>query len=152
MEARPQLEQGTDAPAHVDSAARRRNHAGDDLEQGRFAGAVLADDAERFARGEIERNLVERAEGVRHAAAAQQIEHQADAAGVGIELGVVLADAGKMQQRRRHQTKSSKCGDSRRNTQRPPANNATATTTATASPHPIASRPSSNASRSRSTR
>ena len=49
---------------------------------------------------------------------------------------------------RRHR-KSSKCGDSRRNTQRPAKNSASATASATASPHCSASRPSSSASRRR---
>ena len=62
MEAGAQLEQRADAPLHVDAAARRRDHAGDDLEQRRLAGAVLADDAQRFAGGEVEAHVRKRAE------------------------------------------------------------------------------------------
>ena len=46
VEAGAQLQQRADAPTHVDAATRRRDHAGDDLEKGRLAGTVLADDAE----------------------------------------------------------------------------------------------------------
>ena len=77
---------------------------------------------------------------------------EAHAAATRVDLRVVLADAVEAQQRHaragRH-TKSSKCGDSRRNTQRPAKNSASATASATASPHCGASRPSSSASRRR---
>ena len=58
MEARAQFQQRADATADVDPAAGRGDDAGDDLEQGRLAGAVLADDAQRLAGGEIEGHLV----------------------------------------------------------------------------------------------
>ena len=148
----PQLEQRSDAPAHAHLAAGRRDDVGDDLEQRRLARAVLADDAERLARGELERNVVERAEHVCRAASAQQVEDEPDASGGGVHLGVVLPDAGQAKQRRAHQTKSSKCGESRRKTHRPAANKASATSTATASPHCSDRLPSSSASRRRPTR
>ena len=98
MEARAELEQRADAPAALDDAARRRDHAGDDLQQGRLAGAVLADDAERLAGGEVERDLVQRLEHLRSTATAQEIEHQPQPAGIGVELRIVLADAGEVEQ------------------------------------------------------
>ena len=98
MKARAELEQRADAPAAFDQTARRRDDAGDDLQQRRFAGAVLADDAQRLAGGEVERDFVQRLEYLRSAASAQEIEDQPQPAGIGIELRVVLADAGEVEQ------------------------------------------------------
>ena len=94
------------------SPAPGSEHTGEDPQQGRLAGAVLADDTERLARREIEADVVERMEGVGNATAAKEVDHELQPPGVGVELGVVLADAGKVQQRHHH-TKSSKCGEQR---------------------------------------
>ena len=92
-----ELEQRADAATHFDAAARRRNDAGDDLEQGRFAGAVLADDSQRFARGQLKRDIVERTKGVRDSTSTQQIDYQPNTRHVVIGFGVILADRGKIQ-------------------------------------------------------
>ena len=132
MEARAQLEQRADAAVDLHRAARRRDHARDDLQQRRLARAVLADDAERLAALQREAHVVERAEDVRGAVAAQQVAHEAQLPAARLDLRVVLADVVERQQALPrpcadgcHQTKSSKCGDSRRNTQRPAKNSAT---------------------------
>ena len=59
--------------------------------------AVLADDPQRFARGELKRDIVERTKGVRDATPTQQIDYQPNTRHVVIGLGVVLADRGKVQ-------------------------------------------------------
>ena len=98
MKARAQLEQRADAAADADGAARGLDHAGDDLEQRRFAGAVLADDGERFTAPELEADAVERAEHVGGAVAAQQVPDEAQPAAARIDLRVVLADGIESQQ------------------------------------------------------
>src|SRR6185369_10604880 len=90
--------------------------------------------------------------------AAQEIPHEAQLAAARLDFRVVLADLVQREQwalacRRAHRRhmKSSKCGDSRRNTQRPAKYTAIAVTSATPSPHCNPSRPSSSASRNRVT-
>src|SRR5450755_613512 len=100
MKTRAKLQQRTDSAAHVDSAARRRDYTCDDLEQRRLACAVLADDTKRFACSKFEGHVFQRAKYMGRAAATKQIVDELDATGIGIDLGVVLADAGKCQQRR----------------------------------------------------
>ncbi len=151
VEPRAQLQQRADAAVDDDGAARRLDHAGDDLQQRRLAGAVLADDAERRACHQLEPDAVERAEDVRRAVAAQQVPDELQPPATGLDLRVVLAHATQLEQRGRLHavhTKSSKCGDSRRKNHRPPNSIATATATATASPHCSARSPASRQSRS----
>src|SRR5450755_833350 len=152
VKARSELEQRADTAMHCDAAARRSDDPCNDLEQRRLAGAIFTNDPQRLAGRELKGDVVERSKSMRYAAATKQIEDQPKAGRVVIGLGVVLADRGQLKQRRGHQTKSSKCGDRRRKTHRPAAKRASATITATASPHCSASLPSSSASRSRSTR
>ncbi len=57
-----ELEQRGDASAHIDHAARRRENAADDLQQGRLAGAVAADQADRLAVADIQIDVVQRME------------------------------------------------------------------------------------------
>ena len=64
MEARPQLQQRADPSTHGNGAARGRDDVGDDLEQRRFTRAILADDSERFARGQLKGYVVKRAKHV----------------------------------------------------------------------------------------
>src|SRR5437764_9518229 len=64
METGAELEQRADAAVHAHGAARGLDDAGHDLQQRRLAGAVLADDAERFAARELERYAIERAKDV----------------------------------------------------------------------------------------
>ena len=54
MEARAEFEQRTDAPAHFDATRGRSQYAGQQLQQGRLARAVLADQAKRFAAHDFE--------------------------------------------------------------------------------------------------
>src|SRR4030095_7050368 len=89
---------------------------------------------------------------------AQQVPHEPHLTAACFDLCVVLPDAFEGKERRclsqrdpRAHTKSSKCGDSRRNTHRPAKKMASATATATASPHSSARLPASNAARRRHT-
>src|SRR5947208_15976605 len=100
METRTKLQQCADTAAHVDAAARRRDHAGDYLEQCRFASAVFADDTQRFAWRKFEGHVFQRAKYMRGTSAAKQIVDKLDAAGISVDFGVVLADSRKCQQRR----------------------------------------------------
>ena len=56
------FEQARDAAAQCDPARSRLGDAREDLEQGRFAGAVAADDAEDLALLDLEADILERPE------------------------------------------------------------------------------------------
>src|SRR5207247_1025897 len=56
--------------------AAGRMHAGEDLDQRRLAGAVLADQAEDFAAQDVERHLVERAHAGELLAEPAQLDHR----------------------------------------------------------------------------
>ena len=58
VEAGTQLQQGGDAAVGLDLAAGRRQHAGDDLQQGALAAAVQADDPQRLAAVQFEVDVV----------------------------------------------------------------------------------------------
>ena len=59
VEARAQLEEGRDPPAHLDRAARGGERAGDHLEEGALAGTVPPEDPEAGGRGDLEGDWVE---------------------------------------------------------------------------------------------
>lgn len=59
MEAGAEFEEGADAAAGVDLAGVGGHDAGEDLEQGRFAGAVEADQAEGFALLDLEGDVAQ---------------------------------------------------------------------------------------------
>ena len=61
VEARADLEQRGDAAARPRSCPVGLEDAGEQLEQRRLAGAVAADDADRLAGRDVERDVVERA-------------------------------------------------------------------------------------------
>ena len=92
MEARSQLEQRADAAADGDPPARGLDHAGHDLEECRLPGAILADDAQRFAALQLEADAVERAKHARGSAPGEEIEHEANPAAALLDLRVVFAD------------------------------------------------------------
>ena len=81
-------------PLTATRAARRLDHAGDDLQQRRLAGAVLADDAERFAARAASNDTSSSA---RNTCAAprprKQVEDEAHASAARLDFRVVLADA-----------------------------------------------------------
>ena len=56
------FEQAADAAAELDAAVGGLGDAAQDFEQGRFAGAVAADDADDFAGLDFEANILERPE------------------------------------------------------------------------------------------
>src|SRR5262249_39133495 len=62
MEAGGDFDQRADAPLDRHVAARRPQDLGQQLEDGRLAGPVRADDAERFARTDLERHVARRPE------------------------------------------------------------------------------------------
>ena len=62
VEARAELDEGGDPPVHREAAAGGLGDAGHELQQGRLAGAVLADDAEGRALRHLEGDAVERGE------------------------------------------------------------------------------------------
>ena len=68
MEAGGDFDQRADAAAHFAAAARRPQDARQQLEHGRLAGAVRADDAERLARLHLERHVAHRPELLRRRA------------------------------------------------------------------------------------
>jgi hypothetical protein len=101
MFASPCIRDGSPIPAR---AARRRgpptanrparglDHAGHDLEECRLPGAILADDAQRFAALQLEADAVERAKHARGSAPGEEIEHEANPAAALLDLRVVFAD------------------------------------------------------------
>jgi hypothetical protein len=72
MEAGAQLDEGRDAAAHHQAAARGPRDAGHQLQQRRLAGAVLADHAERGAGRDLEGHAVHRGEGLARRQVGQQ--------------------------------------------------------------------------------
>ena len=60
----PELDEGGDAAVHVQGAPRGLRDAGQELQERRLAGAVLADDAEGRALGHLEGDAVEGGEGL----------------------------------------------------------------------------------------
>ena len=129
--ARAQLQEGADASVHLDRAVRRLDHAGDDLQQRRLAGAVFTDHAERLPAAKLEGHAVDGAEHAGRAPTTQQVPYEPQPAATRFDLRVVLADALEPQQWRAHRrarsgscarhTKSSKCGERRRKKARPAA-------------------------------
>ena len=59
MDAGPHLDERADLALGVDPAGVRVHDAGDDLEQRRLAGAVGADEADRLARLDLERDVAQ---------------------------------------------------------------------------------------------
>ena len=64
VEAGPELDQRGDAAGGLEAAGGRLEDAGDQLEQGRLARAVAADDAERLAARDLERDVLDRGDGL----------------------------------------------------------------------------------------
>jgi hypothetical protein len=62
VEARTELQQRADLAAHAHAAGRRGQHAGDQLQQRGFSGAVLADEAQRFAAADLQIHVAQDAE------------------------------------------------------------------------------------------
>src|SRR6478735_3798142 len=65
------LPSSSHAAAHGDRARAGLDSAGDHLQEGALAGAVAADDAEAFARHEVEGDVAHRNEGAARAAVAR---------------------------------------------------------------------------------
>src|SRR5579884_535453 len=59
MEAGANFEQTADAAPHPDTAGRGSGDAGEDLEEGRLAGPVTADDAEDFPGAHLEADMAQ---------------------------------------------------------------------------------------------
>lgn len=59
IEAAAELEQSSDAALNLDDAGGRLEDAGDDLQQGAFAGAIFSDDAEGLSAADGEGDIVE---------------------------------------------------------------------------------------------
>ena len=60
MEAGADFEEGTNTAMSTDSAGRRTGDAAQEFQEGRFAGAVLADDADYIALLDLEVDIAER--------------------------------------------------------------------------------------------
>src|SRR4051812_36319148 len=72
MESRAELEERGHAALDVDGPGRRPRRAGDELEERRLPGSVRADDAERLARLDSERDVLQRFEDLRRRVLAEQ--------------------------------------------------------------------------------
>ncbi len=108
MESGTQFEQGTDAAGDRHRSGTGPNDAGNDLQQRGFAGTVLTDEAQGLAGHDIEGDVVQGMKSVADGAAAQQGPERTQAAGATRHRRVVLAYARQPDERRGHQTKSSK--------------------------------------------
>ena len=62
MEAGADLQEAADPAAQLDAPGGRRGHPGQQLEQGRLAGAVAPDDADGLADGDLEVHVAQRVE------------------------------------------------------------------------------------------
>src|SRR5437868_7851308 len=80
MEAAAQLQERTDATAHVDLAVSGLDHAGDDFQQRGLAGAILTNDADRLAAAHGKRHVVERRKMHGRRLAAQEKQQRLDMA------------------------------------------------------------------------
>src|SRR5258708_27686652 len=80
MKSGADFEQTADASIQIDCAGRRFSDARKDLEQGAFAGAVAANDADGLARINLEADVAQRPDGLRGGApiAAQTSERCAE--------------------------------------------------------------------------
>ena len=114
------LKQGADAAGHLDLAAAWRQHAGDQLEQGRLARSVLPDDRDRLAPADAKVDVLDHVLRIGVAASDQQARQGAQAVTGQVSLRIGLADTACLDQDRVHR-KSSKCGSRRRNNQKPKA-------------------------------
>ena len=144
----PDLDQRGEPPADLDAAAVRRRDPGHDLEEGRLARAVLADDGQRLAGGHREADAVERANHLpRVVPSGQEVAQGAvGRAAAPVGLGEVLHH-----EQGRHQTTSAK----RRSARRKTTHETTRRPTATAEPMDVrrasGAWPSSRAARAPST-
>src|SRR5207245_2685884 len=59
MEPGPDFQKAADLAAQLDAAGRRLGDAAEDLQEGRFAGAVAADDAHDLPRLDLEGNVAQ---------------------------------------------------------------------------------------------
>src|SRR3546814_7790840 len=76
-----------------------REHAGNQLEQGRFAGAVGTDDAQRFALAQRKRHVVQHLHHTPRRSPAQHIPQRVRAVTAMADHRVAFAQAGDRQQR-----------------------------------------------------
>ena len=93
VEAAAELQERADAPVDGDRAGRGPRHAGDDLEERRLAGAVLADEAHGLAAAHLEVDRVERAETGHVAAADEERGERAQPVAARGDLREILGDA-----------------------------------------------------------
>ena len=138
MEAGAQLDEGGDAAGHAQRAARRLGDAGEQLQQRRLAGSVLADDAEGRAARHREGDAVEGGEGlvgpqVGDEAAGEESALQRAELVLVEEAAVHLGDAVGDDGRRGH-TSSARVSRRRSKSHAPSAKARSATTAVAASP------------------
>src|SRR2546423_15371071 len=77
MKTGPDFEESTDSAVDIDSAGRRLSDSIQNFQERTFAGAIAADDSERFAAFHVERNILERPESFRcRSSAAAQLVNQ----------------------------------------------------------------------------
>jgi len=115
MEPGAEFEQRADAAVDGDAAERRRQHAGQQLEQGRLAGSVLADQPEGFAAAHLDIDVAQHRGRVGVGHAMQQSPERAQAIARAEYLRVGLAQPVRGDEDLAHR-KSSKCDARRRNT------------------------------------
>src|SRR5690606_28673238 len=116
MEAGTQFQQCAHRAVDLDRADTGREDAGDELEQGGLSGAVLADDAERFAATDFQIQWLEHIDAVGFRAGEQQAPEGAQWGIAATDQRVMLADALVVIQYPAH-WKSSKWGARRWKTQ-----------------------------------
>src|SRR2546421_3485953 len=95
MKTGPDFEKSADSAVDIDSARGRLGDSVQNFQERAFAGAIAADDSERFATFHVERNILERPKGFRcrSSAAAQAVDQSARQTGQLIVQRSVTAQA-----------------------------------------------------------
>ena len=113
LEAGAQFEQCRDSAIDPDRTNAGVLYPGNQLQQGRLAGAVGADQGHRLAAANLEGNVFQHLRAVGAAVSRKQAPHRGQPTSLGRGRREDLADVFNLQQRGSHM-KSSKCGLSRR--------------------------------------